>query len=246
MITVEIVPDEIVMSTELSGRLVRVEHEVSGLQEAPPASAVGHQESAQVGQACAETPGSEAPGLEGAGAVVSIGSGACTNTPHLASIGSGACTNTPDLESLDDQEARHALVGQTARFTASFLRWMEGRACDGMNYARLRLLQALHCGGPAIMRDLGTQLGTTPRNMTAMVDALEQARLVVRRPHPTDRRATLIELSPAGVHEATQAIGPRLDAMSEIFAGLSPAERENFSAVMTKLMLAMRDRAQQC
>ena len=123
---------------------------------------------------------------------------------------------------------------------------MEGRACDGMNYARLSLLQALHCGGPAIMRDLGTQLGATPRNMTAMVDALEEAQLVVRRPHPTDRRATLIELSPAGERAAAQAIGPQLDAISEIFAGLSPVEREQFSAVMTKLTQAMKDREQQC
>ena len=209
-----------------------MEYEVSGLQAAPPASAAGYQESAQGGEACAEVPGSAAPGSDMSGADMSIGS--------------GARSNAPDLTSLGDQEARHVLVGQTARFTANFLRWMEGRACDGMNYARLRLLQALHCGGPAIMRDLGTQLGTTPRNMTAMVDALEQARLVVRRPHPTDRRATLIELSPAGVHEATQAIGPRLDAMSEIFAGLSPAEREQYSALLAKLAQAMTEQEQPC
>lgn len=156
-----------------------------------------------------------------------------------------AAADGVDLGGLDETEARRVLVGQTARFTAAFLRWIESRACDGMSYARLRLLQALHCGGPAIMRDLGTQLGTTPRNMTAIVDALEDARLVVRRPHPTDRRATLIELSPEGAREAASEIGPRLDVMSEIFAGLSPSEREQFSAVMTKMMHAMRDRERQ-
>jgi DNA-binding MarR family transcriptional regulator len=166
-------------------------------------------------------------------------------------LGLGECTGGADvtgldLTGLDETQARHLLVGQVARFTASFLRWMEGRACGGMNYARLRLLQSLHCGGPAIMRDLGAQLETTPRNMTAMIDALEEARLVVRRPHPTDRRATLIELSPEGAREAAQEIGPRLDAMSEIFAGLSSAEREQFSAILTKLMLAMRDREHEC
>jgi DNA-binding MarR family transcriptional regulator len=96
------------------------------------------------------------------------------------------------------------------------------------------------------MRDLGNQLGTTPRNMTAIVDALEDAHLVVRRPHPTDRRATLIELSPAGAREAEERLGARLDAMSEIFAGLSPGEREQFSAAMSKLMRAIRDRQQEC
>jgi DNA-binding MarR family transcriptional regulator len=137
-------------------------------------------------------------------------------------------------------------VAQTARFSASFLRWMETRTCDGINFARLRLLQALHCRGPAIMRDLGTQLGATPRNMTAIVDALEEAQLVVRRPHPTDRRATLVELSPAGTREAEEGLGPRLDVMSEIFAELSATERDQFSAVMTKLMRAIMKRQGEC
>jgi DNA-binding MarR family transcriptional regulator len=167
--------------------------------------------------------------------------------PGLAAgFGADAGTESPDLAGLDDNEARHVLVGQTARFTTSFLRWMEGRACDGMNYARLRLLQTLHCGGPAIMRDLGTQLGATPRNMTAIVDVMEEAGLVVRRPHPTDRRATLIELSPDGARAATQAIGPQLDAISEIFTGLTPIEREQFSALMAKLTRAMKEREREC
>jgi DNA-binding MarR family transcriptional regulator len=158
----------------------------------------------------------------------------------------GSGGESPDLAGLEDAQVGYDLVGQTARFTTAFLRWMEGRACDGLTYARLSLLQALHCGGPAIMRDLGGQLGATPRNMTAIVDAMELAGLVVRRPHPTDRRATLIELSEAGQRAAAQAIGPQLDAISQIFAGLTPVEREHFSAVMTKLMQAMKDREQRC
>jgi DNA-binding MarR family transcriptional regulator len=152
------------------------------------------------------------------------------------------CAGEVSLAGRSEEDARVMLVAQTARFSASFLRWVETRTCDGINFARLQLLQALHCGGPAIMRDLGTQLGATPRNMTALVDALEEAQLVVRRPHPTDRRATLIELSPDGVREAEEGLGPRLSAMSEIFAGLSAAEREQLSAAMTKLMRAIRER----
>ena len=139
-----------------------------------------------------------------------------------------------------------ALVAETARFTSAFLRWMEGRACGGLTYARLRLLQALHCGGPAIMRDLGVQLGVSPRNMTAMVDALEEAQLVVRRPHPTDRRATLVELSPSGAREAEQALEPRLDAMAELFEGFTAAEQQAFADVLARLGQAMRDRQGDC
>jgi DNA-binding MarR family transcriptional regulator len=154
--------------------------------------------------------------------------------------GAAAGTGRPE-----EAEVRRLLVGQTASFAATFLRWMEGRTCDGLSYVRLRLLQALHCGGPAIMRDIGEQLGATPRNMTALVDSLQEARLVVRRPHPTDRRATLIELSDAGAREAEQALEPRLDAMAELFESLSPAEREQFSALLGKLTRAMESGQQQ-
>ena len=158
----------------------------------------------------------------------------------------GECSGAVDLAGLTDAESAEALVAQTARFTANFLRWMETRSCGGLNYARLRLLQALHCGGPAIMRDLGTQLGASPRNMTAIVDALEDAHLVVRRRHPTDRRATVIELSPEGAREAEQELGARIGAMSEIFADLSPAERSQFSSALSKLTRAIRDRQGGC
>ncbi len=146
-----------------------------------------------------------------------------------------AASLSPD----QDAEGRRLLVGLTARFATDFVRWTEGRTCDGLSYSRLRLLQALHCRGPAIMRDLGEQLGATPRNMTALVDALEEAQLVVRRAHPTDRRATLIELSEAGAAATEQALEPRLDAMAELFASLSAAERAQFAALVVKLTKAM-------
>jgi DNA-binding MarR family transcriptional regulator len=158
----------------------------------------------------------------------------------------GATPEGVSLASLPEAERRRTLVAETARFTSAFLRWMEGRACGGLTYARLRLLQALHCGGPAIMRDLGVQLGVSPRNMTAMVDALEDAQLVVRRPHPTDRRATLVELSPDGAREAEQALEPRLDAMAELFEGFSAAEQQAFADALIRLGWAMRARQGDC
>jgi DNA-binding MarR family transcriptional regulator len=156
---------------------------------------------------------------------------------------------TPDgvsLAGLPEAERRRRLVAETARFTSAFMRWMEGRACGGLSYARLRLLQALHCGGPAIMRDLGVQLGVSPRNMTAMVDAMEEAQLVVRRPHPTDRRATLVELSPAGAREAEQALEPRLDAMAELFEEFSAAEQQAFADALIRLGQAIQARQDAC
>jgi DNA-binding MarR family transcriptional regulator len=171
-----------------------------------------------------------------------LGAGADAYCPGTDGPGS----EEPALAGLPDAERRRALVAETARFTAAFLRWTEGRTCGGLSYTRLRLLEALHCGGPAIMRDLGVQLGVSPRNMTAMVDALEDAHLVVRRPHPTDRRATLVELSLEGAREAEQALGPRLDAMAELFRGLSEEEQQAFASTLARLGQAMRPPQEAC
>ena len=154
-----------------------------------------------------------------------------------------ACPDSPPpLAGLSDEERRRALVAETARFATAFQRWTEGRAGGGLPYTRLRLLQALHCSGPAIMRNLGDQLGVSPRNMTAMVDALEEAHLVVRQPHPTDRRATLVELTADGRHEAEQVLGPRLDALAGLFEGFSLDEQQQFATTLHRLGQAMRAR----
>ena len=128
----------------------------------------------------------------------------------------------PVLADLPEAERRLALVAETARFAAAFLRWTDARAGDGLPYTRLRLLQTLHCDGPAIMRNLGDQLGASPRNMTAMVDALEDAGLVVRQPHPTDRRATLVALTPDGLQRGRADDGAPAGRPGRVVRGVHP------------------------
>jgi DNA-binding MarR family transcriptional regulator len=79
-----------------------------------------------------------------------------------------------------------------------------------------------------------------------MVVAMEEAQLVVRRPHPTDRRATLVELSPAGAREAEQALEPRLDAMAELFEEFSAAEQQAFADALIRLGQAIQARQDAC
>lgn len=152
-----------------------------------------------------------------------------------------ACPESPPpLAGLPAAERRRALVAETAKFATAFQRWTEGRRDGSLSYTRLRLLEALHCAGPAIMRDLGDQLGVTPRNMTALVDAMAEAGLVVRRPHPSDRRATLVALTAGGRREAEQALEPRLDALAGLFEGFSLDEQQQFVTVLHRLNRAMQ------
>src|SRR6266851_5435796 len=133
---------------------------------------------------------------------------------------------------------RLQLVEVAARFVQAFDRWL--RRCrpeEGISWSRLRLLGILSCHGPQKMSDLGDELGVTPRNITTLVDALEQEGLVTRRPHPTDRRVTLIELTPQAAACSAALWSERLAAASELFTSLSEADQRELLRLL-RLLLA--------
>ena len=66
----------------------------------------------------------------------------------------------------------------------------------GISATDLDALEHLEADGPLTQRDLGDRLSLTSGAITMLVDRLEQAGLVRRRPHPSDRRYVLVELSP--------------------------------------------------
>lgn len=128
------------------------------------------------------------------------------------------------------------LVDEFAGFGPAYRKWMESRlrGC-GVSYARMRLLGALHCGGPQIMASISEGLGVTRRNVTALVDALEDEELVRRTAHPTDRRATIIELTPAGLKTAEGMWEGHREAAAELFEELSVGERRELLRLVGRL-----------
>jgi DNA-binding MarR family transcriptional regulator len=71
-------------------------------------------------------------------------------------------------------------------------------AAQGLTPARTHLLWELGRRGPSTQRVLADALDVSARNVTGLVDALEETGFVVRRPHPDDRRATLVTLTDRG------------------------------------------------
>jgi DNA-binding MarR family transcriptional regulator len=65
----------------------------------------------------------------------------------------------------------------------------------GVGGADLDALEYLEAEGPLTQRDLSERLSLTSGAITMLVDRLEQAGWVERRPHPNDRRYTMLELS---------------------------------------------------
>jgi DNA-binding MarR family transcriptional regulator len=74
----------------------------------------------------------------------------------------------------------------------------------GISFGRARTVRRL-ARRPMSMRELAEALGIDPPNATVVVDDLEARGLVRRRPHPTDRRAKLVEATRKGKEMARRA-----------------------------------------
>jgi DNA-binding MarR family transcriptional regulator len=131
------------------------------------------------------------------------------------------------------------LVELAARFTHGFRRWLDASGPDGLTYPSLRVLESLHCEGPAKMKALADGLGLSARNMTTVADSLENDGLIRRVAHPTDRRATLLELTPTGQAAADESLAPRLEEISRLFEELSPTARNNLRLALATLVAKM-------
>ena len=130
------------------------------------------------------------------------------------------------------------LVDEFAAFGPLYLKCVRSRLQDrGMTYARMRLLGSLHCNGPQIMSSISDELGVTRRNITALVDALEEEGLVRRMPHPTDRRATVIEMTGKGERTMDLVYDEHRAAVAELFEGLDEEDRRR----LTRMLGTMRE-----
>jgi DNA-binding MarR family transcriptional regulator len=90
-----------------------------------------------------------------------------------------------------------SLVGMLFRLAPRLVELIDMGARDyGLGFARGRVLWALRDSGPVLMRALSEALGVSPRTVTGLVDSLEAEGWVTRSPHPGDRRATIISLTP--------------------------------------------------
>ncbi len=74
----------------------------------------------------------------------------------------------------------------------------------GLSFSKTRALRQL-ARQPMSMGELASALGIEPANTTGLVDDLEFRELVRRRPHPTDRRAKIVEATRKGKAMARRA-----------------------------------------
>src|SRR5664279_1917535 len=82
---------------------------------------------------------------------------------------------------------------------------------------------------PIRMGELAATLGVVPRSATGLVDALEESDLVERSIDPTNRRAVLVALTPAGAAMMQSMADARAAAGDDLFGRLTPDERRQLA-----------------
>lgn len=101
------------------------------------------------------------------------------------------------------------------------------RAFDGttLTPSRVHLLWMLQHAGPSTQQALAHLCEVSPRNITGLVDALEQSGHVRRTPHPTDRRSVIVELTAVATETMTQMQREHDELNTTLLDAVAPADR---------------------
>ncbi len=100
----------------------------------------------------------------------------------------------------------------------------DGLRRRNLTLPRRRLLMFLHELGPLRSSELAHRLAVTPRAVTALVDGLVDSAYVERRPDPSDRRATFVELTESGKAICADMQQSFDSFATQLFAGISPGD----------------------
>jgi DNA-binding MarR family transcriptional regulator len=100
------------------------------------------------------------------------------------------------------------------------------------------LLNVIGARVGAIQHELGSALGIDRSTMVSLVDQLEHAGLARRRPHPQDRRAREVLITPKGRRTLKRARELAEEVEDEVLQGLSTTERRQLVTLLRKAFAA--------
>ena len=144
----------------------------------------------------------------------------------------------PEHSLAGDEPSAVEIVGTLMRLLHAIRRGQRMRFGErDLSGPRIRVLAAVAEARPVRMGDLADRLGLTARTITTLVDALEGEGLLERQADPTDRRATLIDMTPTG-YRYHKHVSAGLSEMAEQIVGpLSVEERRQLLDLISRLQL---------
>ena len=117
---------------------------------------------------------------------------------------------------------------------ASHTQVAEALQSVGLTPALFGVLNVLAAREGAIQQELGSVMGIDPSTMVSLIDELERAGLAKRRPHPEDRRARQVSITPKGRRLLQRARRLALESEDEVLRGLTAAERRDLLRLLRR------------
>jgi DNA-binding MarR family transcriptional regulator len=106
----------------------------------------------------------------------------------------------------------------------------------GLTPALFGLLNIIGAREGAMQQELGSAMGVDPSTMVSLIDELESAGLAKRRPHPTDRRARAVALTPKGRRVLERGRKMAMQVEDEVLRGLAAAERRELLTLLRRAL----------
>jgi DNA-binding MarR family transcriptional regulator len=114
-------------------------------------------------------------------------------------------------------------------------RWKAHLAPLGLDPRQVMVLRRLAGDEGRSQQALGGALQIPPSRMVALVDALEQRGLLLRRPSPSDRRVRTLHLTKEGRRLLGEIMELSVEHEQQLCRGLQPAEREQLLTLLNRL-----------
>lgn len=94
--------------------------------------------------------------------------------------------------------------------------------------ARVAVLWIVQTLGPSTQQAIADALRMSARNVSGMVDVLESHGYVIRSPHPTDRRAVIVTLTPSAAEQMDAMEREHAELTATLLAAVAPEDRPAF------------------
>ncbi|MEP6478099.1 MAG: MarR family transcriptional regulator [Rhodoglobus sp.] len=133
-----------------------------------------------------------------------------------------------------DGFAEDDIAGRLAFVVGRFNRRLRS-ATGGLSHGLLSALASVRKAGPIRFADLAQIEQVSAPSITRVVAELEARGLVTRAPDPHDRRASLVEATPAGLDAVLRARAARGAVVAELLELLDAAERDAVVAALPAL-----------
>lgn len=125
----------------------------------------------------------------------------------------------------EEPDAERMLAARMRVTAVRLIRRLREQTGDAISPAQLSLLSCLYRSGPMSPRALAVEDGVRPPSVTRMVAGLADRGLITRRPHPTDGRQVVVELTTTGRERIEEEISARERWLERRLAELDADER---------------------